>query len=58
VTGEARLRRALDPEQRIDSSEYTDDEMEALAAFADRHDRVRLLRKVRRASVRRALRSP
>jgi hypothetical protein len=58
VTGEARLRRALDPEQRIEWSEYTDDEMEALAAFADRHGRVRLLRKVRRASVRRALRSP
>lgn len=50
---DARLKRALDPTQRIDWSVYTDSELEQLALLADRYGQVRVLRKIRRATLRR-----
>lgn len=50
----SRLQVALDPStKRIRWADYTDDEMEKLALYADRHGNVRLLRRIQKATLRR-----
>lgn len=56
VPDEQRMRRAItSSDKRISWSDYTDQEMQELAILADRYGWVRLLRKVQRATLRRAL---